>query len=160
MNKDTVYREDVLNVLKLYGYLPLDDLYYAIEHDLPSADSEVVGKLKNAIESEEICKSCPTAERISGENLLGAMALGFSYGMDADRPQEWIPCSERLPEDIQIGDEYPTVIFCTKESTYAGFHECYLGGRWWSEDDDCVVHGVIAWMPLPKPWKGADDEDN
>lgn len=76
----------------------------------------------------------------------------------ADRPQEWIPCSERLPEDVQIGDEYPTVIFCTKENTYAGFYEYYLGGRWWAEDGDYVVDDVIAWMPLPKPWKGADDE--
>lgn len=76
----------------------------------------------------------------------------------ADRPQGWIPCSERLPEDVQIGDEYPTVIFCTKENTYAGFYEHYLGGKWWAEDGDYVVDDVIAWMPLPKPWKGADDE--
>ena len=58
---------------------------------IPSADNEIIGKLKTAIENEEICKKCPTAERMTGENLLGAMALGFSYGMDADRPQgEWI----------------------------------------------------------------------
>ena len=74
------------------------------------------------------------------------------------RSQEWIPCSERLPEDVQIGDEYPTVIFCTKENTYAGFYEYYLGGRWWAEDGDYAVDDVIAWMPLPEPWKGADDE--
>ena len=35
---DLIKREDALNVLKLYGYLPLDSLYYTIEHDLPSAD--------------------------------------------------------------------------------------------------------------------------
>lgn len=77
-----------------------------------------------------------------------------------DRSQEWIPCSERLPEDVQIGDEYPTVIFCTKENTYAGFYEHYIGGRWWAEDGDYVVDDVIAWMPLPEPWKGADDDND
>ena len=38
MSDELIKREDVLNVLKLFGYLPLDGLYYTIEHDLPSAD--------------------------------------------------------------------------------------------------------------------------
>ena len=55
------------------------------------SDDLIVSKLKTAIDSEEFCKSCPTAKRISSENLLGAMALGFSYGINTDRPQgEWI----------------------------------------------------------------------
>lgn len=71
---------------------------------------------------------------------------------------KWIPCNERLPEDVQIGDEYPIVIFCTKEKTYTGFYEYYLGGRWWTADCDSVVDRVLAWMPLPKPWKGEANE--
>ena len=90
---------------------------------IPSADNEVISKLKTAIENEEICKNCPTAERISGKNLLGAMALGFSYGMKADKPQgEWIEtldgnewywhCSnckkQWYEEDLLMGsDEFP-----------------------------------------------------
>ena len=71
-------------------WLYTDEFCKAID-SVPSADNEVICKLKTAIENEEICKNCPTAERISGENLLGAMALGFSYGMEADRPQgEWL----------------------------------------------------------------------
>ena len=58
---------------------------------------EVIGKLKTAIENEEFCKNCPTAERISSENLLGAMALGFSFGTDVARPQgEWIESFKRV----------------------------------------------------------------
>lgn len=67
--------------------------------------------------------------------------------------QQWIPCSERLPEDVQVGEEYPTVIFCTKEETYTGFYEYYRGGRWWREDYDEIVEGVLAWMPKPAPYK-------
>ena len=72
---------------------------------IPSAENDIVSKLKSAIESEELCKSCPTAERISSENLLGAMALGFSYGINADRQQgEWIPATwqdENCPERLK-----------------------------------------------------------
>ena len=78
-------------------WLYTDEFCKAID-SVPSADNEVIGKLKTAIENEEICKNCPTAERISGENLLGAMALGFSYGMEADRPQDddWEKYSDKL----------------------------------------------------------------
>jgi len=67
--------------------------------------------------------------------------------------QQWIPVTERLPEDVNIGEEYPTVIFCTKDAVYAGFFEHYLGGNWWAAED-YTVDNVIAWMPLPSPWKG------
>ena len=70
---------------------------------------------------------------------------------------QWIPCSERLPEDVEIGEEYPTVIFCTKDNVYVGFYEYYLGGRWWAAED-YTVDNVIAWMPLPEPYKEGADE--
>ena len=77
------------------------------------------------------------------------------------QPVQWIPCSERLPEDVQIGDEYPIVIFCTKEKTYTGFYEWYRGGRWWTAEGDYVVDDVIAWRELPEPYrKGAGNEVN
>ena len=91
----------------------------------------------------------------------------------ADRPQEWIPCSERLPEDS--GD----YLVCPSDSVledYSDFSEvmimpydadCEAFG-WWTERYDPISLGyvdsdfnefeVLAWMPLPKPWKGADDE--
>lgn len=68
----------------------------------------------------------------------------------ADRPQEWIPCSERLPKDNR------EVLISLEWGIDIGTYE---RGEWRSEwinhyDDD----NVLAWMPLPKPWKGADDE--
>lgn len=69
---------------------------------------------------------------------------------------EWIPVSERLPKARE------SVILSTKEWTGEGCywettknHVIWKGYRWnatyWDNE-------VIAWMPLPKPWKGADDE--
>lgn len=74
----------------------------------------------------------------------------------ADKPQEWIPCSKRLPEYRK------TVLISTFGGVKTGFldsTEAY-GDFWEIIEDDATValHSVYAWMPLPKPWKGADDE--
>ena len=68
----------------------------------------------------------------------------------ADRPQEWIPCSERLPSNFS---EDETVLATTDvdgdrviQMFAVDIKSFYLKGY------------VSAWMPLPKPWKGADDE--
>ena len=76
----------------------------------------------------------------------------------ADRPQGWIPCSERLPsEKDYIGD---VVIWCTDKSM-VGVGWYYESTKSWATIDDTfppILGEVIAWMPLPKPWEGADNE--
>lgn len=74
----------------------------------------------------------------------------------ADRPQEWIPCSDGMPEYRK------TVLISTFWGVKTGFldsTEAY-GDFWEIIEDDATVslYSVYAWMPLPKPWKGADDE--
>ena len=72
---------------------------------------------------------------------------------------QWIPCSERLPNDVEIGEEYPMVIFCTIDETYCGFLEYTEHGRtWWNADAEYEVDEVIAWMPLPEPYKENNDQ--
>ncbi len=69
----------------------------------------------------------------------------------------WIPCSERLPE--HDGD---VIMTNTKGQVKVGYHS---EGRWWFIKDDGYMTGVnddaniiIAWMPLPEPYKGGEDE--
>ena len=72
----------------------------------------------------------------------------------ADRPQGWIPCSERLPEPGSWA------IWCSIKGIIQV-------ARW---KEDAIDHffpdqgffdleDAVAWMPLPEPWKGADDEN-
>lgn len=61
--------------------------------------------------------------------------------------QNWIPCSERLPEKIGT---YMTTLNYGMHGHAVG-QRYYHGALGW--EDDCVV----AWMPLPKPWKGEEN---
>ena len=65
----------------------------------------------------------------------------------------WIPCEERLPEEgirVQIQLDNGWII--------TGFYD---DGYWYSVPDcgdalngDAIQMDVLAWMPLPEPWKG------
>ena len=71
----------------------------------------------------------------------------------ADRPQgEWIPCKERLPKEEGIYLVTATnYIFDTDEIVVG---TCYFNIEYGFSNN----RKILAWMPLPEPWKGADDE--
>lgn len=100
----------------------------------------------------------PTIEAVSIDdyrsmaNTCYKLQKALETAMLADRPQGWIPCSERLPK------ENTEVLMSLEWGIDIG--EC-RNGDWHSEwinhyDDD----DVLAWMPLPEPWKGARNEAN
>ena len=92
---------------------------------------------------------------------------------------EWIPCSEQLPEDIR------PVIVTWKNTDPASYYQYIVGkhftgtahyksGKWYwyssttedmlaeygrcdSEEFDEAIE-CVAWMPLPSPWKGEENE--
>lgn len=88
----------------------------------------------------------------------------------ADRPQEWIPCSKRLPDEGEV------VLVCMRiESHKAEWEEqrciefgrigsdrydCYGTGWEWLNESGCDYwqadwnNSILAWMPLPKPYQG------
>ena len=102
----------------------------------------------------------------------------------ADRPQEWIPCSERLPETDNTNEinEFDVLLAVRPKKHPERTPQVYIGklrpvegddgsGNFWgvkTASCEWTIWGwsyfrepeVLAWMPLPKPWKGADDETN
>ena len=72
--------------------------------------------------------------------------------------QKWIPVSERLPEK---NGKYLAYIINKKDTNLQYIMTCeyYEGDLWnWFPDDDCASDNVVAWMPLPEPYK-AEMED-
>jgi Lar family restriction alleviation protein len=85
--------------------------------------------------------------------------------LSAVQPEpHWISCSERLPENdnevlITVWDAEDDYV-----EVYKGF---YQGHEWWTQwchgcskikDEPCGENIVIAWMPLPEPYRGGGKE--
>lgn len=66
----------------------------------------------------------------------------------SEMPTGWIPCSERLPE------EYGEYLVCNKYGVYGlGFPNKDKYGNIYVETESEYITEVIAWMPLPAPYK-------
>lgn len=77
----------------------------------------------------------------------------------ADRPQEWILCSEKLPK------EFVNVLVClTDGAMYVAQLTDYIDiwgePKWCTDTSHHCIGGailssdIVAWMPLPKSYKG------
>lgn len=108
-----------------------------------------------------------------GFMVMGVTEEDIDLAPSIDIPQ-WIPCSERLPEDIR------PVLVTWKNNDPASYYQYIVGkhfigvahyhrGKWYwyssvtedllaeygecdSEEFDEAIEAV-AWMPLPKPYK-------
>ena len=85
---------------------------------------------------------------------LGLKIMDYIKNMNDEKENGWIPVSERLPEKCE--DVLTSVKFTGCLGRYGTFkkigHIDYYG-KW---SGDCIGGEVIAWMPLPEPYK----EDN
>lgn len=68
---------------------------------------------------------------------------------------EWIPVSERLPKEGIVVLTYDI----NKEIEFGE----YQNGKWYWLAESCTDYwaknnGVVAWMPLPEPYKGDGKE--
>ena len=70
---------------------------------------------------------------------------------------KWIPVSEKLPKN------YDDVLICDGYNITIGWYEVKTN-RWATSDEewqsgfyDDTARGVIAWQPLPEPYKEDSD---
>ncbi len=72
----------------------------------------------------------------------------------------WIPCSERLPEHPENDDYYLVTIQCEHHD---GWDDYVTGFAEWTkhgwDELSCYIGQikVVAWMPLPEPYKEDSD---
>ncbi|MBR6984644.1 MAG: DUF551 domain-containing protein [Ruminococcus sp.] len=89
--------------------------------------------------------------------------------LPSEQPQ-WIPVTERLPErgkDVLVTRNYDGRADHIKSCRYVEVASCYGEDddvSWNSYSDEYKMtpknHRVVAWMPLPEPWRGEKDETN
>ena len=102
-------------------------------------------------QSGDWCNECPGFEKDNCFKLSDQCRKRWFNSVELPSAQQWIPVSERLPD---AGEYYfVTVQYigwnCTeyREIDIAKYE---LDG-WRS------CHNVLAWCPLPEPWKGERD---
>lgn len=97
--------------------------------------------------------------QICGETQNSEVAEWLKeYFPSAEAEQEWIPCSERLPKENEyVGNVCKYYLI---QDEYGDMHVAHLSSRGWETIDSVKALGcdVIAWMPLPTPYKGGNDE--
>ena len=106
---------------------------------------KLIERLKVA--SENACVRADLDEWYDGKESGLLDAIEIVNQLAEEYKGGWIPCSERLPEKngtyiVMIEKaEFPTTLF-------------YNAGCWEELiDDETIFYSVIAWQPLPQPYK-------
>ena len=103
--------------------------------------------------SEAMMQAADTIEELSAKLSALQMERSSQYYHGG-----WIPCEERLPE-ITIKDMYSDkVLVALKWRNDDITHEVgwyYASGIWSCDSEICKV---IAWRPLPEPYREVQDE--
>ena len=124
--------EKILDRLEEYEY------NYLIEHD-----SELCEHCKRI--DCEIGIDCFICVMDKAKQIVQEVAEEYNNG--------WIPCSERLPDDF-MSMEYLTTVnghFYPEINYY-----CVVNHKWFSSRKTTKEVDVIAWQPLPEPFKECD----
>lgn len=72
---------------------------------------------------------------------------------EEERKSSWIPCEKGIPDDS--GD--PVMVTTISGNLLIAIFEPEEG-LWWASDYDGAIYDVIAWMPLPEPYKAEKGE--
>ena len=96
----------------------------------------------------------PSNEPFYSKEFVRGFNLGAQRQYEADIADmpTWIPCSERLP---QLGQK---VLAGTKRTVFTQVFKGYYSKPIYWKWEHNNVKTIEAWMPLPEPWKGKDND--
>lgn len=115
---------------------------------------------------EEATKHIKAAAKIAidagySSDIVDACALAVRA---LEQEPKWVPLSERLPDE---NEELPYYLVTQIAFGCKGVRIVYYGTRlskdhpcWYDYDSEYGYHEVydiIAWMPLPTPWKESEE---
>jgi hypothetical protein len=163
-NGDTIYRQAAIDALELkkdknakgdiggfYNKIIKNDIDTLMQ--LPSAQPEKRTEKRTETHARD-CISRQAAIRIaSGYCHPANIAAELAKLPPVQPEQRWIPVSERLPD-------YDEEVLTCIESGSVEIHRLEKGDYWeyqygdWTTD----LYEVIAWMPLPEPYKPQESE--
>lgn len=142
--------------------------------------------IQNAIDGEppEFEQIQDEPEQIDSQKEVAKYVTTFSDGYDrgkadAQREPNWIPCSERLPEDLEevnvtwVNHKPEPYYDFVKDKPFAASAVYYKGDWYWYSSvctdllaergeneidkiDDAIE--ITAWKPLPEPWRGEEHD--
>lgn len=110
---------------------------------------------------EEQCKKvCRILDDVLANRPTERDSLIVAVRKAFEAEPQWIPVTERLPEE----NDYKSCIECLdgavwyfSENGTMGIGYYYESTKEWSTTDDLKTDGkVVAWMPLPEPYRGED----
>lgn len=129
--------------------------------------------MSDLISRSELFNRLATIPAPAGANEFKVEIYKVIQGMETERVNEWIPCSERLPNEGEV------VLVCMRIESHKAVweeqrsiefgrissdrYDCSGTGWEWLNESGCDYweddsnNSILAWMPLPEPWKGADD---
>ena len=82
--------------------------------------------------------------------------------MDEAKNDGWIPCSERLPNEIEFQEaycrnQYAAEILVTIKGATRPTTLYFKNNSWFDEERN--YYEVVAWQPLPEPYKGGKENE-
>ena len=110
-------------------------------------------------EAIEILQDTPIDIRSTREDDIHTLyATAQNMAIEALHKTEWIPCSEKLPKENEYVGNVCKYYLIQDEN--GDMHVAHLSGRGWETIESIKALGcdVLAWMPLPEPYKGGDSE--
>ena len=126
---------------------------------------EIIKRLQNL--GKDIARthdeSWAHTQQIIDEAVEALEILSIPIASDTNVLSKWIPCSERLPKVVNLDDlddmdiEEFMKAYCLVTDGKATVMAIYDNGTFLDNNDFEPLLGVIAWMPLPAPFKESED---